>query len=257
MRRRWYLVCGAVVFLSSSIAQAEGIITYDPTNVVQTTISAQQAVKQTAQQLQQYQTQLQQLQNQLQNTANPANFVWDDANATINQILATQDTIERYKTQAGSMDAYLQQFGDTQHYQESSCIGTGGCTSAQLDQLGDNQYRGSDAQKTSNDALLKNLDAQQSQLRNDATTLASLQQNAQSSTGQMQALQAANQLASHQAAQLIQIRSLLMAQQTAEATRVQMQLDQEAKQQAAHRAFVGGDPVTSKPFHIMDYSQNR
>lgn len=252
MRTIWIILTG----LLATTAHAEGIITYDPTNVVQTTISAQQAVKQTAQQLQQYQTQLQQLQNQLQNTVNPESFVWEDANATINQILATQDTIERYKAQAGSMDAYLQQFSDTQHYQTSSCIGTGGCTSTQLGQLESNQTMGSDAQKTANDAMFKHLDAQQAQLRSDATTLASLQQNAQSSTGQMQALQAANQLASHQAAQLMQLRGLLMAQQTAEATRTQMLIDKEAKEQAAHRAFIGTKPPSSKPYSVMGYTQN-
>jgi P-type conjugative transfer protein TrbJ len=50
----------------------------------------------------------------------------------------------------------------------------------------------------------------------------------------MQAIGYANQLASHQANQLLQIRALLVAQQNAMATRDQALADQEAKQQAAH-----------------------
>ena len=151
--------------LGTAGAQAEGIITFDPTNVVQTTISAQQAVQQTAQQLQQYQTQLQQLQNQLQNTANPSNFTWDNANATINKILSTLNTVDGLSTQAGSLDGYLQKFSNANQYQTGSCIGMGGCSGAQIQQLNSNQYAGSDAQKTANDNMLRNIQTQQQQCR--------------------------------------------------------------------------------------------
>lgn len=238
--------------LFAPASNAQGILTYDPTNIAQTTISAQQAVEQTARQLQQYQTQLQQLQNQLQNTANPPQFVWDDANTTINNILNTLNTLNTYKDQAGSLGAYLDQFSTANHYQ-ASCLGTGGCTSEQIKGMNANQYIGSDSQKTANDNMIRNLDKQQQQLQDDAQNLIRLQQNAQSSTGQMQALQAANQLASNQAVQLMQIRALLVAAHTAEATRAQVIADREAKERAAHDAFVGPRPVASPPYNILNY----
>jgi P-type conjugative transfer protein TrbJ len=49
----------------------------------------------------------------------------------------------------------------------------------------------------------------------------------------MQAIGYANQLASQQANQLLQIRGLLIAQQNAVATQIQAQADLEAQQQAA------------------------
>jgi P-type conjugative transfer protein TrbJ len=52
----------------------------------------------------------------------------------------------------------------------------------------------------------------------------------------MQALGYANQLASHQANQLLQIRGLLMAQQNAIVTKMQVDASREAQQQAAHEA---------------------
>lgn len=58
-------------------------------------------------------------------------------------------------------------------------------------------------------------------LKNDASTLQRLQASAQGAVGQMQAIGYANQLASQQANQLLQIRGLLMAQQNAMATRMQ------------------------------------
>jgi P-type conjugative transfer protein TrbJ len=49
----------------------------------------------------------------------------------------------------------------------------------------------------------------------------------------MEAIQFANQLASSQANQLLQIRGLLIAQQNAVATRMQAEADKEAKADAA------------------------
>lgn len=247
------LAATILCFLAVS-AYAQGIVTYDPTNVAQSTISAQQSIKQTLQQLQQYQTQLQQLQNQIQNTTNPSTFSWNDANATINNVLATVNTLNTYKNQAGSMASYLGQYSNASQYQTSSCIGTGGCTGAQIQQLSASQYTGSDSQKTANDNMLLNINAQQQLLQSDASNLTVLQQNAQSSTGQMQALQAANQLASNQAVQLMQIRALMLAQQTAEATRAESVVDREAQQQASHDAFIGTGPTASQAYNIQSYT---
>jgi len=244
-------LCLSVCFLGLS-AKAQGILTYDPSDVAQTTITAEQSVAQTARQLQQYQAQLQQLQNQIQNTANPNSFLWDKSNQTIGNVLATLSTLSTYEQQAGGLNGYLSQFSNANQYQ-STCIGTGGCTDAQIQQLNASQYLGSDSQKTANDNMLRNIAAQQQQLQADANNLVQLQQNAQGSSGQMQALQAANQLASNQAAQLMQIRTLLVAEQTAEATRAETVADHEAKAQAAHDAFVGAQPASSPAYNISNY----
>ena len=77
-------------------------------------------------------------------------------------------------------------------------------------------------------------------MQRDARQLTTLQHGAQSAQGQMQAIQAANQLASHQANQLLQLRALLIAQQSAEATRAQAVADREAQQAAAGEQFRSG-----------------
>ncbi len=244
----------AIAVLFYSMAATAQIATLDAANIVQSTISAQQAITQTAQQLQQYQAQLQQLQNQIQNTANPGSFQWDNANATINNVLATVNTLNTYQSQAGSIAAYLSKYSDASQYHTTSCIGNGGCTGAQIQQINASQYTGSDSQKTANDNMQLNINAQQQQLQSDANNVAVLQQNAQGSTGQMQALQAANQLASNQAVQLMQIRSLMIAQQTAEAVRAETIVDREAQQQAASDAFIGTQPTTSTPYNVLSYA---
>ena len=248
------LTLGTLLLTLFSTAALAQIATIDTSNIYQSTISAEQAVQQTQQQIQQYQTQLQQLQNQITNTANPSSFQWDNANAIINQVLAGMTTLNGYTAQAGSINAYLGTTSDASQY-KTGCLGTGGCTSAQIDQLSQNAYNGSDARKSANDDMLRNIAAQNQQLQNDAINLQTLQQNAQSSTGQMQAIQAANQLASNQATQLMEIRSLMITQQTAEQAKAQADTDLQAQQLAAHDSAFASRYAASPAFNISDYTQ--
>jgi P-type conjugative transfer protein TrbJ len=82
---------------------------------------------------------------------------------------------------------------------------------------------------------------QQNSLKNDSQQLERLQSGAQGAQGQMAALGYANQLASNQANQLLQIRGLLVTQQNAVATKMQADADREAQQQAASEALRKGD----------------
>jgi P-type conjugative transfer protein TrbJ len=244
----------AITSIFYSLAASAQIATIDVTNIVQSTISAEQAVAQTARQIQQYQAQLQQLENQIKNTTNPSSFQWNNANAIITQLLAGMKTLSYYQTQAGSIDAYLSKYSNASQYQSNSCLATG-CNTAQVQQLSANAYNGSGAQKSANDDMLRNIASQQQQLQSDANDLQMMQQNAQGSTGQMEAIQAANQLASNQSMQLMQIRSLMMTQQTAEQARMQSVADTEAQQTAAHTGAFAPRYAASPAFNVMDYTQ--
>lgn len=72
-----------------------------------------------------------------------------------------------------------------------------------------------------------------------------MQTQATGAQGQMEAIQAANQLASAQTNQLLQIRSLLVAQQNAAATLAQAQADKEAQQAAASEQLRNGDNIST------------
>ncbi|MBS0554864.1 MAG: P-type conjugative transfer protein TrbJ, partial [Proteobacteria bacterium] len=104
----------------------------------------------------------------------------------------------------------------------------------------ENRRLAAESQKKANDALFRGLDRQQDALRADARTLEQLQSGAQGAGGQMQALGYANQLASQQANQLLQIRALLIAQQNAVAARMQAEADREAQIIAADEQFRRG-----------------
>lgn len=210
-----------------------GIPVIDASNLTQTVMTAVENVAQTLKQIEQYRTQLQQYENMIQNTAAPSAYIWDQSTTTMNQLRGAIDTLSYYKNQTGSLDGYLSKFQDVSYYRSSPCFNVG-CTKAEFDAMNRTSNKlNSETQKKANDALFKGLDKQQDAMVSDARQLQRLQSSAQGATGQMQALGFANQLASNQSNQLLQIRGLLIAQQNAVVTRNQVLADREAQEAAA------------------------
>ena len=232
-------------------AQASGLPVIDASNLTQNLMTAIESVAQTLKQIEQYKTQLKQYENMLQNTLAPAAYIWDQAAATMNDLRAAIDTLNFYKNQLGSIDAYLAKFQDVDYYRNSPCFRDGGCTEAQWAALKQSQELGSKAQKKATDALFKGLDKQQDAIVADALTLQRIQSSAQGASGQLQALGYANQLLSHQANQLLQLRALFMAQQNVIATRQQVIADREARQAAAAEQMRKG---TFRPTSERDWT---
>lgn len=223
----------SVMIAASVIPAHAGIPVIDGANLGQNLMTAVESVSQTLKQIQQYQTQLQQYENQLKNTLQPSTQIWDNAITTMNCLRGAIDTLEYYQNNLGSIDAYLGRFKDMAAYRSSPCYSVGGCTAAEWQALKVTEMFGSEAQKRANDALFRGLKNQQQNLESDAFQLQRLQSSARGAEGQLQAIGYANQLASHQSNQLLQIRGLLIAQQNIIATRNQVLSDNEAKQQAA------------------------
>jgi P-type conjugative transfer protein TrbJ len=238
------IVLMLVVAGSASAPVHAGIPVIDGTNLTQNIMTAIESVAQTLKQIEQYRTQLQQYENMLQNTAAPAAYIWDQAQTTINGLMKAVDTLSYYEQQLGSLDSYLDKFQDVNYYKSSPCFTNAGCSAAEWIAMKQVQKLASQSQKKANDALFRGLKDQQQNLKNDASTLQRLQSAAQGATGQMQAIGYANQLASQQANQLLQIRGLLIAQQNAVTTRMQAEADREAQQQAARESvFDMGAPT--------------
>lgn len=224
--------------IHGAVAPAQaGIPVIDGANLGQNLISAIENVAHTLKQIQQYQTQLQQYQNMLQNTTAPSRQIWDSATMTMNQLRGSIDTLSYYKNSLGSIDAYLGKFKNAAEYRDSPCYSVRGCTQAEWAAMTASERLGSESQKRATDALFRGLDRQQDSMQADALQLQSLQSAAQGSAGHLEAIGYANQLASHQSNQLLQIRALLIAQQNALATRNQALADREAKEEAASTAI--------------------
>lgn len=232
------------VFLSPVYA---GIPVIDGTNLSQNVISAYEEVAQTLQQIDQYSTQvnqyvtqIQQYDNMLQNTLAPVSYLWNKANATVNNLMGTYSTIKQMQARAGNLSAFMDKFKNAATYQNSPCFSQSTCSQSQWNELANSRILGSESQKLANDASLQSLAQQQDALQNDASNLEQLQSGAQGATGQMQALGYGNQLAASNGNQLLQIRGLLIAQQNAMTARNQALADKEAQELAATAYFRSG-----------------
>ncbi len=237
-------VIALVVSVTTPTPSVAEIPVIDGSNLTQNAMTAMETVaervtqlQQYASQLSQYATQLQQYENMIQNTAAPTSFTWANASQTISGLTNTLNTLSGFQSQFGSLANYVNQYQNLNHYANSACFNRIACTPAALASLNNKLKLGSQAQQKANAAEIQAIDSQQTALQNDAATLQRLQANAQTASGQMQAIGYANQLASNQANQLLQLRALLIAQQTAEATRNQVIADREAQQAAADQSW--------------------
>lgn len=210
-----------------------GIPVADALNLYQTTITATNQVTQVAQQLQQYKTQLKQYENMLQNSANPGDFIWNEASSVIRNVVSAQQTLEYLANQSGSIDDYLSNYESADDYRNSPCFQTTGCSDSERAALETRRAGSSEAVKRTNADVIRSVNQQQRTLNTDAQNLERIQAQASGANGQMQALQAANQLAAAQGNQLLQIRGMLAAQNQAAATMAQQQADRQAQEDAS------------------------
>ncbi|QDP71427.1 P-type conjugative transfer protein TrbJ [Legionella israelensis] len=230
-----------LLLLWSANALSSGAPVFDFANWLENGKMIINQVSQYKTQLDQYQNQLSQYNTMLQNTKSLTSFQWDNADSIINNLLDTTNTIDYYKQEAGSMQAYLDRFQSQEYYQKIPCFnGHGQCSPEELKKINQNKMAASVAQKRANDAMLKGIDKQQQNLKKDSEKLRNLQAHAQNADGQKQALQAASQLASNQAHQLLQIRGLLVAQQNAQAVKDAAETNKQAIQDAGDERFRSG-----------------
>lgn len=250
--KRWAYCISSTLSLLVSTSVLAGIPVIDGTNVAQSTISAIQNVAAVQQQIQQYRTQLQQYENMLSNTASLPNQTWSQVQGTIQGLSQAMQGLQNMTNGAGSIQSYLDKFGNTNAYASQPCFSGGSCTSSDVTKIVSNNAAGNASIKVATDSQLKALQQQQESLNTDATTVQQLQSSALGAQGQKSAIDAANQLAVAQANQLVQIRALLVAQQTAQAAKMEQDNAIQAQQQASHNHLfqmgTTSDYTTSQTF---------
>lgn len=223
------------VSLGLSAPAYAGIPVTDGGNIAQSSVSAIQNVAQTLKQIEEYRIQLKQYETQLRNSLAPAAYVWDQANKTMANMKAAVARLRAYKQQLGNMEEYLSKFQAVDFCKSSPCFTAKGCSAADRAKLEQNYAQLSRMQKLSNDGLLRSINNEIDSISRDANTLTQLQRNAQSATGQLEALQYANQFHSAQAHQLLQLRNMINTEMQANAAYRQSQLDREARYEAARK----------------------
>lgn len=186
-----------------------------------------------ATQLQQYQTQLQQYANMVTNTVALPQEVWGTVQSDIMQVQALSNAASLLSGNSGSMISRLQS-ASAYANQAASLGNVAGQFSTWQQTIGNNLS-----------TMGRTLGLQQSQQQNQAAIIQALQQHSQSAQGQMQAIQAGNELAGANAAQLAQIQATLTATAQMQASNAAVAADRQATEDAAMLHFATPQPVAT------------
>jgi P-type conjugative transfer protein TrbJ len=186
-----------------------------------------------ATQLQQYQTQLQQYANLVTNTVALPQQIWGTVQSDIMQVQALSNAASLLSGNSGSMISRLQS-ASAYANQASSLGNIAGQFSTWQQTIGNNLS-----------TMGRTLGLQQSEQQSQAAILQSLQQHAQSAQGQMQAIQAGNELAGANAAQLAQIQATLTATAQMQASNAAVTADRRATEDAAMLHFSAQQPIAT------------
>ena len=182
-------------------------------------------------QLQQYQLQLQQYINMVTNTIAIPQELWSTVQGDIMQVQALSNAASLLSGNSSSLISRLQ---SASAYASQA----GNLASIPNQIIGYQQTIGNNLS-----TMGKALGLQQGQEANNASLLVALQQHSQSAAGQMQAIQAGNELAHQQATQLMQIQATLMNTAQMEATQMAVDADRQAVFDAALQHFNSPPPV--------------
>lgn len=175
-----------------------------------------------------------QFDNMQANTRTPEHYMWANVQQSMNELVQLSNAINAIKNQYGGLNPALSIFRNYGYYRVSPCVtGQAMCSDAAWQEVLRGQIASTDIKKTTNDALARGIDSQEMQIPLDAQHLQILQERTTTATGRMEAIQYANQLAAHQANQMLQLRQLMVAQYTVEEAKNQAENDKTALQQAA------------------------
>ena len=158
----------------------------------------------------------------------------------MNRVMSLQEEIHALTTREG-LERYLRSLGNVDSYRFSDYFNARNADlAAAREKWLQGERVGTELQKASADAAIKDVGEQFKQQKADAATLQRLQSSAETAQGRMEAIQYGNQFAAQMNNQLLELRAAFSAQQAMMATQMQLQLDREARAKAVGKALRSG-----------------
>ena len=223
------VVAGALLVGGSDRAEAIPVFCTNCSTEWDQLMSFAKQVQQTATQLQSYVLQAQQYLNQIENTIALPMQVYSTVQGDMSQVQALANVGSIFSGNSGSILSRLNALNGLSSYGSvlnmPSTIGNQFSLWRQT--IGNNL-----------DATGKVLQLQQSQEATDAATLNMIESHSQGAVGQVQAIQASNELASANGKQLSQIEQTQLASAQMQATQIAVNADRQATEDEATAKFM-------------------
>ena len=223
--RRALLIAAASLGVSIATPARAQLAVADAAGIMQWVKQTAQQAQQLHQQAQAYTTQLRQYANMVQNTTALPYQVWNTVQSDIMQVRNLSNAAALLSGNSGSM---VQRLSSVAGYaSQAANIGNiAGQFTTWQQAIGNNV-----------DTLGRTLGLQQGQQQTNAALIERMQAHSATATGQMQAIQAGNELAAATANQLVQIQATLSATAQLQAGSAVVAADRRASEDAALLAF--------------------
>lgn len=226
-------IIGIFLILASINATASGIPTVDIVGNIQRVLQYVEDVAQTAGQAEQIANevqslynQTQQIENQLKQLKNLNSYNWQDYLNIINQLDTIAKKADALAFSTANLDGEYAKYRDQAYYEANAEY-------YKKQQEAQSRWAANASGTTKSSAAV--LSAQHADLKADGTRLNTLQAASSGVEGEVQAMQAGNQLAAFTSKQLMQVRNLMMNQQQMMIQERAQKAEREALQAAASR----------------------
>lgn len=220
-KRTAFLALSVSALTVPSLSRAQALVCSNCSTEVSTLAQMAKQAAQYAEQVQSYQLQLQQYANMITNTVAIPQQLWAQVQSDIMRVQSLSNAASLLSGNSASIIGRLQSASG--YADQAASLGNIANQFTQWQQTIGNAAN----------TLGKTLGVQQGQEQNNAALLAALQAHSQSAAGQMQAIQAGNELAGQNAAQLQQIEATLTATAQTQATWMSVSADRRASEDAA------------------------
>ena len=242
--RKFFLL--SIVFLGL-------LVGFSPKSQAQIPVTDNGEIAQTmiviAKQLMQYSLQMQQYENMLQNTLSFGDYIWDQPQNLMQEAESLDSFGAYYGSSFGSLNGYLGSFQNLAYFSQNACYTL--TFNNECMQTNFNEQEKASALQTNLDAgETRMINQQKNSVQNDAMMLEQLKAKAQSSGGQMQALQTQNMIAHNQASQLLQLRRVMLAKYAAEAHEREERTKEKAEANAIIHNILSVNGYTPMP-HVF------
>lgn len=230
-------ILGLIIIMVSVNASASGIPTVDIVGNIQRILQYVEDAAQTAGQAEQIANEIeslynqtQQIENQIKTLKNLSSYNWQDYINIINQLETVALKADALAFSTANLDGEYEKYRDLAYYKANTDY------SAMYEAAQTRWTANANGTTKSSAAVLS---AQYDDLKDDGARLNELQGASQSVEGEVQAMQAGNQLAAFTSKQLMQVRNLLMNQQQVMIQERAQQAEREALQAASTKKGLG------------------
>jgi type IV secretion system protein TrbJ len=228
------VLCGVIGLLRPVPAQAQFAVTcVNCSTDIQQLIGYAKQLQQVETQLQQYSTQLQQYANMVQNTVAIPQQIYSSAMSDMAQVqgIMTRGSQLSFSNPGASMGTF------------SSFLSSASSVPANLTSQANQYATWSTQAKDGITSAMNAVNAQNTQLSTDNSTMTRLQSQATGSTGQMQAIQNSAEISAQGVRETEKLRQLMMVQIQLEANKQSLDSQQDSQSQAQWQNFVNVQPL--------------